>query len=306
VKKDETGQPLGVGEVVVVIAVDKVGTDGQVSNVQVRGVPDNVMKVRPEVRIIEGRPAQPGTDEVIIGQSIRGRFKGMELGSSFELKKNRPVKVVGVFSAGGSSLESEVWSDVDTLRTSFGREGVVSSVTARLESPTQFDVFEAAIENDKQLGLDAQRETAYYEKQSEGTSIFITAIGAEIAVFFSIGAMIGAAITRDAAVAQRQRENGTLPALGFSRISVLGSFLLESVMLAGAGGVVGVIAALAMSQVKFSMMNFATWQEISFSFDPNPMILLGALIFGGAMGVFGGFLPALRAARTSPLKAMRD
>jgi putative ABC transport system permease protein len=264
------------------------------------------MKVRPEVRIIEGRPAQPGTDEVIIGQSIRGRFKGMELGSSFELKKNRPVKVVGVFSAGGSSLESEVWSDVDTLRTSFGREGVVSSVTARLESPTQFDVFEAAIENDKQLGLDAQRETAYYEKQSEGTSIFITAIGAVIAVFFSIGAMIGAAITMYAAVAQRQREIGTLQALGFSRISVLGSFLLESVMLAGAGGVVGVVAALAMSQVKFSMMNFATWQEISFSFDPNPVILGGSLIFGGAMGVLGGFLPALRAARTSPLKAMRD
>jgi putative ABC transport system permease protein len=306
VKRDASGNPLGMGEVVVVIALDKIGADGQVSNVQVRGVQDNVMKVRREVRIVDGRPAQPGTDEVIVGKGIVGRFRGVEIGSSFDLKKNRPVKVVGVFEADGSSFESEIWGDLDTVRSSFGRDGVVSSVTATLESRTKYDGFAAFIENDKQLGLAAYRENAYYEKQSEGTSIFVNALGIIIAVFFSIGAMIGATITMYAAVAQRRREIGTLQALGFSRFSIMTSFLLEALMLAGIGGVLGILGALAMSTVKVSMMNFATWQEVSFSFDPDPALLLAALAAGSLMGVIGGLFPAVRAARTSPLAAMRE
>jgi putative ABC transport system permease protein len=305
VKKDDTGAPLGAGELVVVIALEKLGTEGQVSNVQVRGVTQNVMKLRPEVRIIRGRPAQPGTDEVILGKSLEGRFSGTDLGSKFDLKKNRPVQVVGIFEAGGSALESEVWADLDTVRTSFGREGLVSSVTVKLESPSHYDALEATVESDKQLGLQAMRESAYYEKQSEGTSMFITAIGLLIAVFFSIGAMIGAMITMYAAVAQRQREIGTLQALGFSRASVLGSFLLEAIVLALAGGAVGAIASLGMSAVEFSMMNFATWQEVTFSFTPTPVIILSSVAFGAIMGVLGGLFPAVRAARTSPIEAMR-
>lgn len=305
VKKGADGQPLGMGELVVVIALDKLGTDGKVSNVQVRGVSDNVMKVRPEVRILEGRPAQPGTDEAVIGRSLRGRFQGLELGQSFNLRKNRPVKVVGVFDAGGSAFESEVWADIDTLRTAYGREGLVSSITVNLDSPSKFDAFDATVENDKQLGLEAQRENAYYEKQSEGTSIFVTALGIVIAVFFSIGAMIGAMITMYAAVSQRTREVGTLRALGFSRGAVLFSFLLEAFLLAFVGGLIGAVASIGMSLVEFSMMNFATWQEISFSFDPTPKILLTAVVFGGVMGILGGFFPALAAARTNPIEAMR-
>lgn len=305
VKKDAQGKPLGAGEVVVVIALDKLGSEGLISNVQVRGVPDDVFAVRPEVRIIEGRPPKPGTDEVVVGKGIRGRFKGVEMGSSFELKKNRPVNVVGVFESGGSSFESEVWADIDTVRTSFGRDGLVSSVTAVLQSPEKFDGFRTGVENDKQLGLEALRESDYYAKQSEGTSIFISALGIVIAFFFSVGAMIGAAITMYAAVAQRQREIGTLQALGFSRFAVLSSFLLEAVLLALMGGLVGALAALGMSQFSFSMMNFATWQEVTFSFDPNPGILVAAVLVGGMMGVIGGFFPAIRAARTSPIEAMR-
>lgn len=305
VKKDNSGKPLGVGEVVVVIAVNKLGNEGHVSNVQVRGVPDGAMKVRPEVRIVEGRPARPGTDEVIVGSGVRGRYKGIDLGSQFELKKNRPVTVVGVFEAGGSSFESEIWADLDTLRTSFGREGYVSSISVALENPAQFDAFRAGVENDKQLGLEAMRESAYYEKQSEGTYVFIMALGIVIALFFSIGAMIGASITMYAAVSQRKREIGTLQALGFSRLSILVSFLLESCMLALSGGALGAVAASLMSQVKFSMMNFATWQEITFSFDPEPSILVLAILVGGIMGIIGGFFPAIQAARTSPIEAMR-
>jgi putative ABC transport system permease protein len=305
VKRDTDGKPLAAGEIVVVITLDKEGAEGMVSNIQVRGVTDNAMRLRPDVRIVEGRPAQPGTDEVIVGKGLVGRFGGVKLGQSFELRNKRPAKVVGVFDSGGSSLESEVWADVDFVRSSFGREGGVSSVTAVLESSTKYDAFSAYVENDKQLGLEAMRESEY-EKMSEGTSVFVTALGVLIAVFFSLGAMIGAMITMYAAVAQRTREIGTLQALGFSRFAVLTSFLAESVILAGVGGSVGVLAALLMSQVKFSMMNFATWQEVSFSFSPEPGILLTALIGGGTMGILGGLLPAVRAARISPLAAMRD
>jgi putative ABC transport system permease protein len=258
------------------------------------------------VRIIAGRPARPGTDEVIIGQGVRGGFRGLELGSSFELKKNRPVQVVGVFTAGGSSLESEVWCDVDTLRTSFGRGSSSSSVTLVLESPTAYDGFAAYIENDKQLGLEPFREKVYYDKQSEGTSIFITALGAVIAFFFSVGAMIGAMITMYGAVSQRSKEVGTLRALGFSRGAVLLSFLLESSVLALVGGVIGALASMGMSAMDFSMMNFATWQEIRFTFDPSPGIILGSIAAGGVMGVLGGFFPAIRASMLSPIEAMRE
>jgi putative ABC transport system permease protein len=304
VKRDGAG-PIGSGEIVVVIAQDKIGTEGQVSNVLVRGVTDGSLRARPEIRVVDGRPPQPGTDEVMIGKGLVGNFKGMDVGSSFDLKKNRPVKVVGVFEAGGTSFESEVWADLDTARSSFGREGLVSSVTLRLDSPSKFDAFRATVESDKRLGLEALIETNYYEKQSEGTSLFILALGIIISIFFAAGATFGAVITMYAAVAQRQREIGTLRALGFSRFSILFSFLLESCLLALAGGLLGAAAAFCLGFVKISMMNFATWQEISFSFDPNPVVLAVAVLFAIGMGVGGGILPAWRAARVSPVEAMR-
>lgn len=305
VKRDGENQPLGIADVVIVAALDKVGADGMVSNILVRGVQPGVMKVRPEVRLIAGRPAQPGTDEVIVGRGVRGRFKGLELGQSFDLKKNRPVKVVGVFESGGSSFESEVWADIETVRTSFGRGSSSSSVTVVLESPAAYDGFASYIENDKQLGLEPSKEVTYYAKQSEDTSAFITFLGVFIALAFSVGAMIGAMITMYGAVAQRSKEVGTLRALGFSRSAILISFLFESAMLALIGGIVGALASMGMAAVEFSMVNFATWQEISFSFDATPAIILGSIVAGGVMGILGGFFPALRASSLSPIEAMR-
>lgn len=304
VLRDARDKPVGAGEVVVVGAMEKLGANG-VTNVQLRGVTDAVKDLRPEMRIVEGRPARPGSDEVLVGKRIKGRFKGVDLGQSFDLRKNRPAQVVGVFEAGGSSYESEIWVDLDALRAAYAREGGVSSVRVRLASAASFDTFKAAMEGDKAYGYLTLRESDYFEKQSEGTSLFINAMGTLVSVFFAIGAMIGAMITMYAAVANRQREIGTLRALGFSRTSILVSFLLESVLLALLGGAVGAGASLAMGLVKFSMLNFASWSEIVFAFEPTPRIILTALAFAGTMGLFGGFFPAVRAARVSPIMAMR-
>jgi putative ABC transport system permease protein len=304
VKTDGQGKPLGTTEVVVVAAMPKLGADG-VTNVTIRGVPDSASRFRPEVQVVAGRPPRPGADEVMIGSRIRGRIEGLDLGQTFELKKNRPVTVVGVFNAGGSSYESEVWADSELVRQAYHREGIYSSVRVQLESPTKFDAFRAGVENDKRLGLEAVRETTFYEKQSEGVAKFVGILGTIVAIFFAAGAMIGAMITMYGAVASRQREIGTLRALGFSRSSVLSSFLFEAVLLAVVGGAVGTAASMLMGFVHFSMVNFASWSEMVFSFDPTPRVLTTALVFACGMGLLGGLLPAVRAARTSPLQAIR-
>ncbi|NUP14207.1 MAG: ABC transporter permease [Polyangiaceae bacterium] len=302
--KRESDQPLGTGEVVIVIALEKLGAEG-VTNVLVRGVTETSHKLRPDVKIVEGRLPSPGSDEVMIGRAIRGRIKGVELNQSFDLKKNRPVKVVGVFEDNGSSYESEVWADLDNVRASFGRQGAVSSVRVVLDSPASFDAFQAGVESDKRLGLMAKRETKYFEEQSQGTSIFLTFLGGLIAFFFSIGAMIGATITMYASIANRQREIGTLRALGFSRFSILICFLFEAVLLSLIGGLLGLVPAIFMGSIELSMVNFASWSELVFRFRPTPEVLGIAVGSAVVMGILGGFLPAVRAARTSPLAAMR-
>jgi putative ABC transport system permease protein len=304
VRKDEKGGPVGTSEIVVVAAMEKLGANG-ISNVLIRGVRDNVMAFRPTVRIVDGRPARPGTDEVIIGSRIRGRFRGLDLGGTFELRKTRPVQIVGIFEDGGSAFESEVWVDLDAVRQAYGREGSLNVIRVRLESPEAYEPFKLQVESDKNLGFMAIRETEYYERQSEGTSLFIGAMGTLISVFFAVGAMIGAMITMYSAVANRQKEIGTLRALGFSRRSILASFLMESMLLALLGGILGAAASMAMGLVHFSMMNMASWSEIVFSFSPTPKIILAALCFAGGMGLFGGLFPAIRATRVSAIQAIR-
>jgi len=298
------GRSDAVGEVVGVLALDRAGGEG-VSNVQVRGVPDDVYRFRPSVHVVAGRAAAPGSDEVVVGAAIRGRFRGVDLGHSFEIKKNRRVRVVGVIEDRGSSFESEVWGDIDTVRAAFGREALVSSVRVRLRSAGQLDAFKRAIETNPQLGLTVKRESVYYEELAQGTTMFLTILGLLIAFFFSAGAMIGAMITMHASVAQRSREIGTLRALGFSRRSILASFLFESVVLSLAGGVAGALASLAMGLVRFNIVNFATWSEVVFTFVPTPSIVVSSLLFAALMGLLGGFFPAVRAARMNVLDALR-
>ena len=303
IQKDAGGKDAITNEVVVVIALDKLGTDG-VSNVTVRGLSPEGVSFRPNLKIVAGRAPAPGSDEAMIGSRIRGRFKSLELDQSFEIRKNRPIKIVGIFEDDASSYESEVWADVDTVRTAFGRTGY-SSVRARLTSPAAFDGFKAQVESDKRLGLAAWRENEFYEKQSEGLGMFIGMLGSLMAFFISIGAVIGAMITMYSAVANRTREVGVLRALGFSRAAILFSFLLESVTLALFGGVIGVVACMAMSMIKVSMINFSSWSEMVFTFEPTPFVLIASFAVAVIMGLVGGLLPAIRAALISPVTAMR-
>ena len=299
------GRQQVVGELVAVVLLDKVGVEGGFSNAQVRGISDDSIAFRPTVKIIEGRAATPGTDEVVIGRGIRGRFKGLSLDGTFDMSKNRPMKVVGVFADGGSAYESEIWADVDRVRSTFGRGTIVSSVRVRLDSPAAFDGFAAALDANRQLDVSAMREETFLLKSSQGTSIFLSAMGFMIAFFFSIGAMIGAMITMHATIAQRQREIGTLRALGFTRFQVLTSFLFESILLSLIGGAIGAAASLLMSTQEISTMNWATFAEIVFKFEPSVGIIVSAMVAAAVMGILGGFWPAIRAARINPVQAMR-
>jgi putative ABC transport system permease protein len=293
-----------IGEIVVIITSERADSSG-VSNVLIRGTPPDGIAFRPELKLVSGRMPKPGTNEAIIGKGISGRFKGMAPGQSFELRRNRPLEVVGEFTAGGSSYESEVWGDLDVIRRSLGREGVVSSVRVRLNSAADFDGYRQAIEGDKRFSMKVMREADYYKKQSEQLSGFLGTMGLVAAILFSLAAMLGAAITMNGAVAHRTREIGTLRALGFSRFSVWLSFLTEAVVLSVAGGLIGILAVQLLSFVSVPIINFQTFSEIVLRFQAAPGVLAVSLLFSGIMGIIGGLFPAIRASRISPIEAMR-
>jgi putative ABC transport system permease protein len=301
----QVSQTAGViGEIVVVITAEHADGSG-VSNVLIRGTPADGIAFRPELKIVSGRAPKPGTNEVIVGKAISRRFKGIGPDDSFEMRRNRPLQVVGEFTSEGSSYESEVWGDLDFIRNSLGRQAVVSSVRVRLNHPSDFDAYRQTIETDKRFSMKVMREHDYYNKQSQATSSFLKGMGFTIAILFALAAMIGAAITMNGAVANRSREIGTLRALGFSRGAILWSFLLEAIAIAVVGGAIGSILVLLLSLVSFPVMNFQTFSEIVISFRATPAVFARALIFSGVMGVVGGLFPAIRASRISPIEAMR-
>lgn len=293
-----------IGEIIVVVIADHEDGSGS-SNVLVRGTPPDGIAFRPEIKIISGRAPKPGTNEVIVGSAIAGRFKGLSEGHSIDLRRNRPLNVVGVFSSNGSSYESEVWGDLDYVRNALGREGVVSSARVRLSNPSDFDAYRATIEGDKRFSMKVMRESDYFKKQSEGTAGFLKWSGLIMAILFSFAAMLGATITMNGAIAHRTREIGTLRALGFSKLAILTSFLLEAIVLALAGGVIGSVLVMLLSFVKFPIINFQTFSEIVIRFTASPKVFITALVFSSVMGLIGGLIPAIRASRISPIEAMR-
>lgn len=293
-----------IGEIVIVVTAELTNDTG-IANVLVRGTSSGGIAFRPELKVVRGRLPTPGTNEVMVGTGIAGRFKGLGVGQSFDIRRNRPLAVVGEFAAAGTAYESEVWGDLDVIRTALGRQAVVSSARVRLQQPSDFDAYRAAIESDKRFSMKVMRESDYYKKQAAMTSQFLSGMGLAIAIMFSIAAMIGAAITMNGAIAHRSREIGTLRALGFSRSAILASFVFEAVVLAVLGGAVGSLCVLGLSFVQFSVMNFQTFSQIVIGFQATPAVFVKAVVFSGFMGLLGGLVPAIRAARIAPVEAMR-
>jgi putative ABC transport system permease protein len=305
VRQGSGSEPLVSGESLVQIFVPRVDDATRISAVQVRGVSENVLSLRPEVRVVQGRLPRWGSDEAMIGAEIDGNYQGLALGKSMTLKKGRDISIVGVFEAHGSAYESEIWTGLDVVRTSLGWEGYLSSVTAELESAAALEAFATALEADKSLGLSVASERAYYEKVSEGLARSVTTLGDLVTLIFACGAMLGAAITMNEAIARRRKEIGVLRALGFSAQAVMIAFLIESAAVALAGALLGVALASLLGLAQFSVTNFGTGNEIAFPFETRPAILLRSLAAGAVVGVLGGFFPALKAARTNPAAAMR-
>ena len=299
------GTPLATKDVATVINLPKIGNETALTNVTVRGVSPQAFTLRPMVKIVEGRMFQWGAREVIVGSGIARQITGASIGSTLKFGGDTWT-VVGRFDAGGCGFDSEIWGDGLQLTAVLDRRNFYSTLTLRLKSPDQFEEFKRAFAADARLQqFEPKTERQFFEEQSETMAEFISKLGIFITSIFSLGAAIGAMITMYASVANRTVEIGTLRALGFRRRSVLGAYLVESLLLSLIGGVVGLALASFLQFFSISTINFDSFAEIEFGFALSPQIVFRSLIFSLAMGFIGGFLPAVRAARLNILNALR-
>lgn len=302
VAKKNDGTPIASLETVSILNLTTY--DGGMSNISIRGVSAGSFELRPNVKISEGRMFTGGAREVIVGKSIPKKFKNSRLGDVVRIAGDN-WRVVGLFEAGGSASESEIWTESEQLLSALNRTSF-STITFKTTSTQAIATLRAKFAGDPRLNqFEPEVEQEYFAKQSEMLSSFIAGLGIFTSIFFAIGAVIGASITMYTAVANRTPEIGTLRALGFSRGSVRLAFLLESLLIALVGGVLGVIIATFLSFVSISTMNFASFSEVSFGFALHPIIVLISLGFSLLMGVIGGVLPAWRASNLKILDALR-
>ncbi len=304
VARNPDSSPVATGDVVVVFNQEKVS--GGLSNLTVRGVSQNAFTIRPQFRLVEGRPFNPGAREVIVGSSVAKNFVGMTIGNTIKFGGDTWT-VVGRYDGGGSGFDSEVWGDADQLMDAFNRRGGYSTMTFKLDDPNSYSAFVAAFNREPRLRqFEPKIERRFFEEQSEAMSMFIRILGIFITVIFSFGATIGAMITMYAAVANRTVEIGTLRALGFRRRSVLSAFLTESLFIALIGGAVGLFLASFLQFFSVSTLNFSSFSELEFAFALSPSIIISSMLFAFVMGFIGGFLPAVRAARLNIVNALRS
>ncbi|EPR41217.1 MacB-like periplasmic core domain containing protein [Desulfovibrio sp. X2] len=296
------GQPMAAKEVVVLMVLSK--RSGTRSNVVLRGMDTDSLALRPQVRVVLGRPPQPGSTEIMVGQSVVRDFSGVNLGASLSFAA-RTWRVVGVFDAGNTGFSSEIWGDGRQFMQAFRRQSY-SSVLLRLRDPSLFSRLKERVEHDPRLTVQLEREPAFYAKQSEMLAKFLRILGLSLTVIFSVGAVVGAMITMFSAVAGRTAEIGTLRALGFSRGAILAAFLMESLLLGGLGGLIGLGAASLLLSVSVSTTNFQTFAELAFRFTLTPAIAAESIGFSLVMGLVGGIIPSVRAARMNLVEALRE
>jgi putative ABC transport system permease protein len=300
--RDAEARPITSAEVVVVANLPK-KSSGTAANVEVRGVGSQVWSLRPSVHIIAGRKFKPGLRELVVGEGAFKQFAGLEL-SATVLLNSQAWKVVGIF-ASGDTHASEIWGDAEQVAGAYRRNGF-QSVTARLMGPDSFDLFKASVVGDPRLKVDVQTTRAYYNKQSERLTKTIRGLGTGIAVIMAIGAGFGALNTMYSAVADRAREIATLRALGFSGLPVMISALLEAMILALIGGLLGTVIAYALFNGYTASTLGSNFSQVVFQFHVSPTLLLDGLQWALAIGFIGGFFPALQAASIPVSVALRE
>ena len=303
VARDSSG-PL-VSPEVVVIAPFPLKSNGADANVQVRGVSPKALAVR-NIKVVSGRFFRPGLDELVVGRNVAGTYAGFNLGNTVRFGGGTWT-VVGVFDAGGSAFDSEVWADATVLNGVYKRPtNNFQSVTVRLTSPEAFQHFKDTLTSDPRLTLDVEREVEYYDKQSQALTRLITVLGTLVALVMGVGAVFGALNTMYSAVSERSREIATMRALGFGSGSVVTSFVFEALCIALIGGLIGCIGVLPLNGMTTGAMNWQTFSHLAFAFRVTPPLLLGGIIFALIMGLAGGVPPAVRAARARIAVALRE
>ena len=301
----ENGQPL-VSPEAVVIAGFNLRTTHTNANAQVRGVSEETLKVRPNIKIIEGRFFQPGLAELVIGKNVESTYEGLEFGKPINFG-GQTWNVVGVFDAGGSAFDSEVWADSRVLNQVYKRpENLYQSVTVRLDSPAAYNQLKDALTSDPKLTVEVDRELDYYARQSQVLTTLITVLGGLVAVIMGIGAVIGALNTMYSAVSERSREIATMRAIGFAGSSIAISFVFEALIIAFIGGLLGCLFVLPLNGYTTGTMNMQTFSHMAFAFKVTPPLLIAGIIFALLMGIVGGLPPAIRAARRPIALALRE
>jgi putative ABC transport system permease protein len=292
-------------ELFVIIDLPKQSTNTS-ANVPMRGIEPVALQVRDEVRIIEGRMLEFGTNEVVVGRGASAQFAGLTLGSEVRSGQNT-WQVVGLFEANGGVSETEIWVDARVLQGAYRRGNSYQTVLVRLDSSDTFDVFRDWLTSNPQVNVQVRRETEYYAQQSQALSGLIRGVGFVIAALMGVGAIFGAILTMYTAVSTRSREIATLRALGFNATAVVVSVLAESVVLGAVGGTIGGIGAyLAFNGYQTSTMNFQTFSQVAFAFQVTPALLVTGLMYALMMGLVGGLFPAIRAARLPIPSALRE
>ena len=291
---------------VVVIAAFPLKSSGTDANVQVRGVSSKAMEVRQGIKITAGRFFQPGLNEIVVGRNVAGAYSGLELGNSVKFGGGNWT-VVGVFDAGGSAFDSELWVDANVLDQVYKRpQNVFQSVTVRLNSAEALTGFKDALSVDPRMNVQVDREIEYYDKQSRALSTLITILGSMVALIMGVGAVFGALNTMYSAVSERSREIATMRAIGFGSVSIEVSFLFEALCIAALGGVVGCLIVLPLNGLTTGAMNWQTFSHMAFAFRITPGLLLTGVLFALLMGIVGGVPPAIRASRTRIAYALRE
>jgi putative ABC transport system permease protein len=291
---------------VVVVAAFPLRSTGTDANVQVRGVSPKALAVRESVKIVAGRFLQPGLTELIVGRNVASSYVGFELGKTVRFGGGTWT-VVGVFDAGGSAFDSELWGDATVLNQVYQRpQNLFQSVTVRLVAPDTLGLFKDALSSDPRVTVQVEREIDYYAKQSQQLTTLITVLGTIVALVMGIGAVFAALNTMYSAVAERSREIATMRAVGFSSGSVVMSFVVEALCIASVGGVLGCAAVLPLNGLTTGTINWQTFSHLAFAFRVTPLLLAAGLVFALLMGLVGGIPPAIRAARQRIAVALRE